>query len=37
MAIAQTVVSLVAIPLVALAESGPPERPANFDRFDSYE
>jgi len=36
-AIAQTVVSLIAIPLVTLAESGPPEGPATYDPYERYE
>ena len=34
MAITQTVVSLIAIPLVALAESGPPDRSATYDPYE---
>ena len=34
MAIVQTVIAMVAIPLVALAESGPPERPAPYDPYE---
>lgn len=34
MAIAQTVVSLIAIPLVALAESGQPDRSATYDPYE---
>ena len=34
MAIVQTVVSLVAIPLVALAESGRPEPPVTYDPYE---